>query len=100
MTQDPKARRRHLQDLTARWRARRDARRGDAQAPRPTADADRQARAAANFPYRTMSPAEYAARYGPDMPGFTYDEYRYDDPDLERWLVELGRELRARRSGQ
>lgn len=44
-----------------------------------------------------ISPAEYAALYGADMPGYTYDEYAYDDPELERWLVELGRELRRRR---
>ena len=44
-----------------------------------------------------MSPVEYAARYGGDMPGFTYDEYAYDDPELDRWLVELGRELRRHR---
>jgi hypothetical protein len=91
------ARRERLRQLTARWRARRDARRGHAETPRPAADADRQARAAANFAYRTMSPVEYAARYGGDMPGFTYDEYAYDDPELDRWLVELGRELRRHR---
>jgi hypothetical protein len=100
VTRDPAGRRRHLRELTARWRARRDAGRRDTEATRPVADAEREERAAASFPYRTMSPADYAATYGADMPGFTYDEYRYDDPDLERWLVELGRELRARRSGQ
>jgi hypothetical protein len=91
-------RRKRLLELTARWRTRRDARRPSAEAPRPVADLERQARAATSFPYRTTSPAEYAARYGADMPGFTYDEYRYDDPELDRWLAELGRELRARRS--
>lgn len=91
-------RRERLRQLTQRWRARRDARLAKAGTSRPAADPERQARAAASFPYRTMSPSEFGARHGGDMPGFTYDEYRYDDPDLERWLVELGRELRARRS--
>ena len=31
------------------------------------------------------------------MIGFTYDEESYADPDLDTWLVELGRILRERR---
>lgn len=52
----------------------------------------------AHFPYRSLSPDEYAERYGADMPGFTYDEYAYDDPALDAWLLELGSALRRRRS--
>ena len=33
------------------------------------------------------------------MTGFTYDDYTYEDPELDTWLVELGRILRARRTG-
>ena len=50
--------------------------------------------AARAFPYRTVSPAEYLARHGVDMTAFTYDDERYDDPDLDAWLVEVGRLLR------
>jgi hypothetical protein len=44
-----------------------------------------------------MEPSDYAARYGADMSGFTYDEYVYTDPRLDAWLVELGKLLRLRR---
>lgn len=44
-----------------------------------------------------MSPAEYAAQHSAAMIGYTYDAYTYADADLEAWLVELGRLLRAQR---
>jgi hypothetical protein len=44
-----------------------------------------------------MTPAEYAERHGVAMTGFTYDDYRYTDPQLDAWLVELGRLLREGR---
>jgi hypothetical protein len=31
------------------------------------------------------------------MAGFTYDEVRHADPDLDAWLLEVGRLLRASR---
>ena len=31
------------------------------------------------------------------MSGFTYDEAQYIDPDLDAWLLEVGRLLRMRR---
>jgi hypothetical protein len=31
------------------------------------------------------------------MLGFTYDEATYADPDLDAWLLEVGRLLRSRR---
>lgn len=86
-----------LVELTRRWRARHEARRPDP-GDRPRADAERQARAAAAFPYRSVSPAAYAAAHGDDMVGFTYDAERYDDPALDAWLMELGELLRARRA--
>jgi hypothetical protein len=86
--------RRRLADLTDRWRARHDARRP---AERPGAHPDREARARAAFPYRSTSPADYLARHGDAMPGFTYDDERYADPELDAWLVEVGRLLRERR---
>lgn len=83
-----------LEELTNRWRARHEARM--AQGPRPAADAEREARALAFFPWRTETPAEYAARYGAAMTGYTYDAYTYPDANLESWLVELGEILRQR----
>lgn len=53
-------------------------------------------RAGAYFPFREMAPSDYAARHGADMSGFTYDEYAYSDPELDAWLVELGKLLRLR----
>jgi hypothetical protein len=86
--------RRRLEELTERWRARHDAR---ATADRPPADPDREALAGRAFPYRTVSPAAYVAEHGPDMVGYTYDEESYADPELDAWLLEVGRLLRERR---
>jgi hypothetical protein len=86
--------RRRLDQLTSRWRARHDARRT---ANRPPAAPEREATARRAFPYRGTSPADYVARHGRDMIGFTYDEARYADPDLDAWLLEVGRLLRERR---
>ena len=44
-----------------------------------------------------MTPADYAERHGAAMAGFTYDDYRYPDPQLDAWLLELGRLLREGR---
>jgi hypothetical protein len=88
------ARRERLEQLTQRWRARHEARL-DAGA-RPPADAERIARAEAFFPWQSETPAEYAARYGAAMTGYTYDAYTYPDATLEAWLVELGEILRDR----
>ena len=63
---------------------------------RPQADPEREARAQEFFPWRTQSPAEYAATHGSAMVGYTYDAYTYADPQLEAWLRELGGLLRAR----
>ena len=87
-------RRRRLDRLTERWRSRHEAR--VAAEGRPPADAEREARADAFFPWRTQSAAEYAATYGAAMVGYTYDDYSYTDPGLEAWLRELGEALRAR----
>ena len=91
------ARAARLEELTRRWRARHEARLE--REPRPAADADREARAATLFPWRTEAPAEYAARHGSAMTGYTYDAYTYRDADLEAWLRELGEILRRRRRG-
>lgn len=85
-----------LDQLTDRWRARHDARRPDV-ADRPPAGAEREALAAAAFPYRSVTPAAYVAEHGDDMIGFTYDDARYTDSDLDAWLIEVGRVLRERR---
>jgi hypothetical protein len=91
-------RRPRLDQLTARWRARHEARRiALAEAGSlPAADPDREARARSFFPWTSESPAEYAARHGAEMIGYTYDAYSYADPTLQAWLTELGAILRAR----
>jgi hypothetical protein len=91
------ARRERLGRLTRRWRSRHDAARTAGE--RPRADAEREERARTLFPYRELPAADYADRYQGAMTGFTYDDYRYEDPELEAWLVELGRILRTRRAG-
>jgi hypothetical protein len=83
-----------LEYLTRRWRARHDARRRQ---ERPPADPDREAGARRVFPYRSVPPADYVDEHGTDMIGFTYDDARYADPELDAWLVEVGRLLRLRR---
>lgn len=81
-------------ELTKRWRARHDAQRSS---HRPPAEPDRESLARRAFPYRTVTPAAYVERHGDDMSGFTYDEARYADADLDAWLLEVGRLLRERR---
>jgi hypothetical protein len=88
--------RRRLAELTHRWRARHDAG-SRAAADRPPATAEREALAATAFPFRDRSPADYVAEHGAAMIGFTYDDERYADADLDAWLVEVGRLLHARR---
>ena len=90
-------RRAHLDRLTARWRDRHDAQR-TLVASRPAADPEREALAARAFPYQSVSPVEYADAHAADMPGFTYDEVAYADPELDAWLLALGEELRRRRA--
>ena len=86
--------RKRLERLTNRWRERHDARRS---IDRPLADAAIEAVAARAFPFGSVEPAEYVADHGADMIGFICDEERYVDPQLDAWLVEVGRLLRSRR---
>lgn len=88
--------RERLAELTDRWRRRHEARRPPF-ADRPPAPPEREALAACAFPYRSVSPAAYVAGHGAEMTGFTFDEERCADPELDDWLVEVGRLLRARR---
>jgi hypothetical protein len=90
------ARSERLAALTDRWRRRRDTRRPQPD-ERPQADAEREARAREVFPYRSVSPEAYVAEHGADMIGFTFDDERYADAELDAWLFEVGRLLRARR---
>lgn len=90
------SRRDRLNRLTDRWRTRHDARRPALDA-RPPADPEREALARRTFPFRTVAPADYVAEHGPDMTAFTYDEARYADADLDAWLLDVGRRLRADR---
>jgi hypothetical protein len=88
--------RRRLAELTYRWRARHDAGSRGA-ALRPPATAEREALAASAFPFRDRSPEDYVAEHGTAMIGFTYDDERYADAELDAWLVEVGRLLHGRR---
>lgn len=88
-----------LDQLTDRWRRRHAARR-PAPAERPAASAERQARAARAFPYESVAPADYVTHHGADMTAFTYDDERYDDPELDAWILEVGRLLRRRAEGR
>jgi hypothetical protein len=88
--------REHLDELTDRWRARHDARR-PAPGNRLLADSEREALAERAFPYRSVAPAGYVAEHGGAMSAFTYDDERYANPDLDAWLLEVGRLLRERR---
>jgi hypothetical protein len=92
-------RRERLAALTRRWRERHDARRPAAE-ERPPAEPEREARAAALFPFRSMTPDAYAELYGDEMVGFTYDEARYAEPELDAWLLALGEALRRRREAE
>jgi hypothetical protein len=84
------------QELTDRWRRRSELRRPSV-AARPPADPDREALALRSFPFRTVTPHAYVAEHGDAMFGFTYDEARYADADLDAWLLEVGRLLREGR---
>ena len=88
--------RKRLTELTDRWRVRHDAARL-APDERPAATPDREELAARAFPFRTAAPSDYVAQHGDEMVGFTYDEARYADPELDAWLLEVGRLLWARR---
>lgn len=90
------ASREELTRLTDRWRLRHDARRPEI-GERPPADPDREALAARAFPFASVDPADYVAEHAPAMAAFTYDEARYADPELDAWLLEVGRLLRLRR---
>lgn len=85
-----------LTELTRRWRERHDAHR-PAEEARPAADPSREVQAARAFPFRDVEPERYVEEHGADMVGFTYDEARYADADLDAWLLEVGRLLRERR---
>ncbi len=89
-----------LNELTARWRTRRAARRGAAAGTgdaREPAEPERLERATRLFPYRTTSPAEYVALHAEAMVAYTYDDYTYPDAQLQAWIDEVGRLLRQRR---
>ncbi len=90
------ASREELGRLTNRWRRRHDARQPSVD-ERPPADPEREALAARAFPFRSVDPSTYVAENGPAMNGFTYDDARYTDQDLDAWLIEVGRLLRVRR---
>ena len=88
--------RERLAELTDRWRRRHAARRPPP-ADRAAADPEREALAIRAFPYRSVPPGDYVAEHGEAMTAFTYDDERYADPDLDAWILEVGRLLRELR---
>lgn len=64
----------------------------------PTADPGRERDAREMFPLAT-SPEEYAARHAHDWYCFSFDDYRYADPVMERWIHRLGDILFEREGG-
>jgi hypothetical protein len=99
VTNDEPARGSRLERLTERWYARHRARertRAASGTPRPRADVERAERARAQLPWRDATPGDYLARHGAGIVAYTYDAYTYEDPDLQAWIDELGRLLRAR----
>jgi hypothetical protein len=55
----------------------------------PAADPGREQQAEEIFPL-AMSPEEYAARHARQWLCFSFDDYRYADPALDRWIHRLG----------
>jgi len=55
----------------------------------PPAPPDRERDARELFPL-DMSPEEYAARHRHEWLCFSFDDYRYADPELDRWIQRLG----------
>ncbi len=73
---------------------------GAASARRPDASARQRTPSArsepgASFPYRAVTPQAYVASHRSAMTAYTYDDYAYPDPELQGWLDEVGRLLRA-----
>ena len=46
--------------------------------------------AAETFPFRELSPEEYAARNAHLWSAFSFDDFRYEDPELDAWIARLG----------
>ena len=55
----------------------------------PPADPGRERDARELFPL-DMTPEEYAAKHGHEWFCFSFDDYRYADPELDRWIQRLG----------
>ena len=55
----------------------------------PPAPRDRERDARELFPL-DMSPEEYATRHRHEWVCFSFDDYRYADPKMDRWIQRLG----------
>lgn len=64
----------------------------------PLADSSREQLARERFPYREQTPEEYAARHAHQWVSFSFDDYRYSDPELDAWVARLG-DILFRRTG-
>lgn len=56
----------------------------------PLANAGREKHARELFPYREQTPEEYAARHFHEWMTFSFDDFRYSDPELNAWIARLG----------
>jgi hypothetical protein len=64
---------------------------------RPLAPPERVESARRVFPYREQTPAYYAAHHAHQIGSSSFDDYRYPDAALGRWIDELHRLLRSSR---
>lgn len=56
----------------------------------PPAPMDRVMEAERLFPYRSLSPEEYAAREGHKWLSFSFDDFIYPSVELNEWIHSLG----------
>ncbi len=59
----------------------------------PLANPGREQLARELFPYREQTPEEYAARNAHKWMSFSFDDFRYADPELDAWIARLGQIL-------
>jgi hypothetical protein len=62
---------------------------------RPLADSARIEAALRMFPFRELSPEQFAARWSHTILLSSFDQYRYPDMAMESWIDELHRLLRS-----
>ena len=62
----------------------------DENTERPFAHPEFEKTAGELFPYKTLSPEEYAGREGINWGCFSFSDYRFQDAALDTWIQRLG----------